>query len=67
MSIIQTSDDFKALISEVKKQKGCRDPIAFGIARVDLGQNDSSKVLQASYPIINWKENYGSAAVFIKH
>jgi 2,3,4,5-tetrahydropyridine-2-carboxylate N-succinyltransferase len=66
MSIIQTSDDFKALIAEVKKQKGYRDPIAFGIARVDLGQNDSSKVLQASYPIINWKENYGSAAVFIK-
>jgi len=50
----------------VKDIKGYRKPIAFGIARVDLGQLNHDKVLQATYPVINWNENYGSAAVFIR-
>jgi len=50
----------------VKDIKGYKDPLAFGIARVDLGQLNPNKVLQATYPVINWNENFGSAAVFIR-
>jgi len=50
----------------VKSIKGYKKPIAFGIARVDLGQLNHDKVLQATYPVINWNENFGSAAVFIR-
>ena len=53
-------------MAEVKSEAGYKDPIAFGITRVDRGQLDSSKILQATYPVINWNENMGSAAVFIK-
>ena len=67
MEIIQTTDAFKALIEDIKSTTaGYRDPLAFGICRVDLGQLNAEKSLQATYPLINWDENFGSAAIFIK-
>lgn len=79
-----TKEEFKKFVeSEVAKFK---QPLGFGIARVDLGENfsaESSKncasdssaeskksvVLQATYPVLNWRdssgkcENLGSYAV----
>ena len=67
MEIIQTTDAFKALIEDIKTTtEGYRDPLAFGIARIDLGQLNPEKSLQATYPLINWDENFGSAALFIR-
>ena len=67
MEIIQTTDAFRALIENIKSSTtGYKDPLAFGIARVDLGQLNVDKSLQATYPLINWDENFGSAAIFIK-
>ena len=67
MEIIQTADAFKALIEDIKSTTdGYRDPLAFGICRVDLGQLNVDKTLQATYPLINWNENFGSAAIFVK-
>lgn len=62
---ITSSDAFKAFVDQTKTLKGYKEPIGFGIARVDRGQKNTEKVLQATYPIINWNENFGSAAVFI--
>jgi len=67
MEIIQTTDAFKALIEDIKSTTpGYRDPLAFGICRVDLGQLNVDKSLQATYPLINWDENFGSAAIFVR-
>ncbi|EDZ62590.1 tetrahydrodipicolinate N-succinyltransferase [Sulfurimonas gotlandica GD1] len=67
MEIIQTADAFKALIQSIKSEiSGYKDPLAFGICRVDFGQINIEKTLQATYPLINWNENFGSAAIFIK-
>ena len=67
MQIIETTDAFKALIEDIKTTTpGYKDPLAFGIARVDLGQLNVDKALQATYPLINWDENFGSAAIFIR-
>lgn len=63
---ILSTDDFKALVEDIRSQKGYRDPIAFGIAKVDRGQNNAEKILQANFGLINWKENFGSAAIFIR-
>ncbi|WP_294951349.1 tetrahydrodipicolinate N-succinyltransferase N-terminal domain-containing protein [Sulfurovum sp.] len=63
---VASTDAFKALVTDVTSQEGYREPMAFGIARVDRGQKNAEKVLQANFGLINWKENYGSAAVFIK-
>ena len=63
---ITTIEDFKTLVEETKAIEGYREPLAFGIARVDRGQLSAEAVLQANYAIVNWAENYGSAAVFIK-
>ena len=67
METIQTTDAFKALIEDIKNTtEGYKDPLAFGIARVDLGQLNVEKSLQATYPLINWDENFGSAAIFVR-
>ncbi|SFV70883.1 2,3,4,5-tetrahydropyridine-2,6-dicarboxylate N-succinyltransferase [hydrothermal vent metagenome] len=67
MQIIETTDAFKALIEEIKTTTpNYKDPLAFGIARVDLGQLNVEKSLQATYPVVNWDENFGSAAIFIR-
>ena len=67
MQTIETTDAFKALVEEIKTTTpGYRDPLAFGICRVDLGQLNVEKSLQATYPLINWDENFGSAAIFVR-
>ncbi|ADV47127.1 tetrahydrodipicolinate N-succinyltransferase N-terminal domain-containing protein [Nitratifractor salsuginis] len=63
---VTSTEAFKTLVEEIKASEGYREPVAFGIARVDRGQKNADKVLQANYAIVNWKENYGSAAIFIK-
>jgi len=63
--MIQTVEEFKALVEAVKATPSYKDPIAFGICRADVSQLDNEKVLQATYPVVNWNENFGSAAVFI--
>ncbi len=62
---IATTEEFKIFIEKIKSQPNYREPIAFGIAKVDRGQKNASKILQANFPIINWRENFGSGAVFI--
>jgi len=61
-----TAEEFKTLVTDIEAQAGYKKAIAFGIARVDRGQKNAEKVLQANYALINWNENFGSAAVFIK-
>ncbi len=65
MKTVFTKDEFKDFVADVQKSDGYREPIGFGICRVDLGQKNPQKVLQATYPLTNWRENYGSASVFI--
>ncbi len=62
---IKDTEGFKAYVSEVESQNGYRKPVGFGICRVDRGQKNRDKILQAVYPLINWNENFGSAAVLI--
>jgi len=63
---IPSTDAFKTLIDEIQSAEGYRRPVAFGIARVDRGQLHADKVLQANFAVVNWNENFGSAAVFIR-
>jgi len=63
---INSVEEFKKLVVEITAQDGYREPIAFGIARVDRGQKNADKILQANFPLINWRENYSLGAIFIK-
>jgi 2,3,4,5-tetrahydropyridine-2-carboxylate N-succinyltransferase len=62
---IKNEAKFKAFVEGVRAQDGWRDPIGFGIARVDRGQLHDDKILQAQYPVVNWRENMGSAAALV--
>ncbi|HQS66056.1 MAG TPA: tetrahydrodipicolinate N-succinyltransferase N-terminal domain-containing protein [Sulfuricurvum sp.] len=67
METLETESAFKASVQEIQNSSGYKNPLGFGICRVDFGQLDSSRILQATYPFMNWNENFGSAAVFIKN
>lgn len=66
MEILETETAFKACVQEIQNSADYKNPLAFGICRIDAGQLNSDKVLQATYPHINWNENFGSAAIFIQ-
>ncbi len=61
-----SKEDFMKLVEEIQASDYYQKPLGFGIARVDRGQKDNGKILQATFPFINWQENYGSAAIFQK-
>ena len=63
--MIYTKEEFKTLVEDIQKKDWYRQPIGFGIARVDRGQLNPEKILQATFPVVNWEENFGSAAIFL--
>jgi len=63
--MVNTKEDFEKLVSNIKKQSWYKEPLAFAIARVNRGLLDKSKILEATYPTINWNENTSSAAIFL--
>lgn len=65
MQMIETADAFKAKVETIQAGDAYKAPLAFGICRVDFGQLSTEKILQANFPVINWQENFGSAAIFI--
>jgi 2,3,4,5-tetrahydropyridine-2-carboxylate N-succinyltransferase len=64
--MLKTTEEFKAKVTNIQSQPWYKNPIGFGIARVDRGQLNSHKILQATYPVVNWNENFGSAAIFME-
>lgn len=62
---VKTKEDFDAFIKKLEKKKKYKQPLGFGIARVDKGQLNSEKILQACFPLINWNENFASAVAFL--
>ena len=63
--MINTKDDFLLLLKEIEQNPNYKKPKAFGIARLDRGQINKDKILQASFAVVNYEENYGSAAVLL--
>jgi len=63
--MIYTEEEFKAKVTDIQSQSWYKNPIGFGIAKVDRGQLNNDKILQATYPVVNWNENFGSAAIFM--
>ena len=61
----KTADEFKEFCEKFRTKKDYKDPVAFAIARVDRGQLNKDKILQASYAVVNYKESFLSAAAFI--
>ena len=64
--MVFTKEEFSAKVKDIQGQDWYKNPIAFGIAKLDRGQLNSEKILQATYPVVNWNENYGSAAIFME-
>lgn len=58
-----STEQFKGFVEKYQKSTEYKEPLGFGIARVEIGKK-SKTVLCATYPVMNWKgENLGSYAV----
>ncbi|MDD6056192.1 MAG: 2,3,4,5-tetrahydropyridine-2,6-carboxylate N-succinyltransferase [Helicobacter sp.] len=57
------SAEFKAKVEAIQAKSDYKKPLGFGICYADVGVI-SNKVLQATYPVLNWGENFGSYAIF---
>lgn len=64
--MIFTKEEFLLKVEQIKKEPWYKRPLAFGIARINRGQVNQNKVLQATYPVLNWNENFSSAAIFME-
>ncbi|MPB72690.1 tetrahydrodipicolinate N-succinyltransferase N-terminal domain-containing protein [Campylobacter fetus] len=58
---IKNQDELKKFTDEIRSKSGYKDPFAFAIGRVQKGKG--SKTISVNYSVVNFKENYGSAAV----
>jgi aryl-alcohol dehydrogenase-like predicted oxidoreductase/tetrahydrodipicolinate N-succinyltransferase len=65
-------DDFKALVTRIEGEDGYCRPQAFAVGIASFGISDlersgvvgsPAKILDTWYPVANFKENYGTAAV----
>ncbi len=63
---VNSKEEFSNLIKDIEKEEWYKRPLAFGIGRVDRGQKNANLILQITFPFINWNENFGSAAIFLK-
>ena len=55
--------DLKAYVAEQKTQDWWREPLAFGLARIEQGA--SGNTIKAWIPVVNWQANTASFAVFM--
>ncbi|CAA6801064.1 MAG: 2,3,4,5-tetrahydropyridine-2,6-dicarboxylate N-succinyltransferase (EC [uncultured Campylobacterales bacterium] len=62
---MKSKEEFKKTIQTIQSSNNYKKPLGFGVCRVDRSQIDENKTLQATFPLVNWDENFGSAAVII--
>jgi len=60
---ISSIEDFKAFTEKVSSKDSYTKPLAFGLG---IRRQKNGKTLDVLYPLINWNENFGTAAVFIE-
>lgn len=58
---IENKKDFNKFREEFWKKKGNKEPLGFGIGIADLNENE--EIIDIWYPVINYLDNYGAAAV----
>ncbi|ELF6740536.1 tetrahydrodipicolinate N-succinyltransferase N-terminal domain-containing protein [Campylobacter upsaliensis] len=64
--MINTKEDFLLLVKQIEQKANYKKSYAFGIARLDRGQLNKNKILQANFALINYEQNYASAAIMLE-
>ncbi|EOB4630497.1 tetrahydrodipicolinate N-succinyltransferase N-terminal domain-containing protein [Campylobacter upsaliensis] len=64
--MINTKEDFLLLVKQIEQKANYKKPYAFGIARLDRGQLNKNKILQANFALINYEQNYASVAIMLE-
>ena len=62
---ISSVQEFQEAVARMQGNPGYRAPLAFGICQVQEDHAETGRILSCNFPVVNWKENFGSAAVFM--
>ncbi|PSM51496.1 tetrahydrodipicolinate succinylase [Campylobacter blaseri] len=65
MSDIKNLEDLTKFVEDVKTKSFYKEPIAWAIGKVYKGVVEKDKTLSVDYAVVNYKENFGSAAVLL--
>ncbi|MFT6747396.1 MAG: 2,3,4,5-tetrahydropyridine-2-carboxylate N-succinyltransferase [Glaciecola sp.] len=60
---MNTIEEFKKYVSNIQESDSYQNPLAFGLG---IKRTKNGKVLDAYFPLINWKSAFGTAAVLVK-
>lgn len=60
---MNTVQEFKSYVQEIQNSPNYDNPLAFGLG---VKRTKNGKVLDAYFPLINWKNSHGTAAVIHK-
>lgn len=63
---IETTEEFDAFVAEVEAEAGYQRPRAFAIG-IGFVNEEGTIHLDAFFPVVNYRENYGTAAVLAAH
>lgn len=64
--MINTKEDFLLFVKQIEQKSGYKKPKAFGVARLDRGQLNKNKILQASFGLVNYEQNFASGAIILE-
>ena len=58
---MNTVEEFKSYVASIEAKKGYEKPLAFSLG---VKRSKGDKTLDVFFPLINWENSYGTAAVF---
>ncbi|MSN96121.1 2,3,4,5-tetrahydropyridine-2,6-carboxylate N-succinyltransferase [Campylobacter sp. FMV-PI01] len=65
MNMIENMDKFNEFVSDIKTKNFYKEPLAWAFGRLNKGIMEPDKILSVDYAVVNFKENFSSAAVIL--
>ena len=62
---MKNMDEFNAFTDEIQKSNIYKEPLAWGFARVEKGRVCPQKSLNATYAVVNFRENFKTLSVML--
>ncbi|WP_407643624.1 tetrahydrodipicolinate N-succinyltransferase N-terminal domain-containing protein [Campylobacter portucalensis] len=63
--MIENMDKFNEFVSDIKTKNFYKEPLAWAFGRLNKGIMEPDKILSVDYAVVNFKENFSSAAVIL--
>lgn len=66
MKKFKNIEDLENFAQNLRREEGYKDPLAFAIGRVNIGQKNTEKAISVDYACVNYKDRYLAAAILLQ-